>query len=261
MSLQCLAAPCANPTNETTSVYADLDTECLRSYDSMFEDHNITTAPHNQPTYTPRFIPDTIPTRKAFVGRRGKNKNTHSSIPNAWMASTPGHPFWVLPLDYIVEHAADEVMPELLTGPDALYATVKNYQKKYDKENHMKLDEYYAQSAWGRSEASSLARSVESPPLQTLEILPDWEIFPYSWDREELRRVCLASDPRFDAASCKDVLDVDGLGSYSITYWSHTWHAEDGHEQKMLEAMEKGTKKPWRGIQEHRRKIEDMQLG
>lgn len=62
----------------------------------------------------------TVP--RAYVGQMGDLEFEHS-IPNAFMASSPGHPFWLEPLEYVREHCDDpeyNLNPESLTGPVAL---------------------------------------------------------------------------------------------------------------------------------------------
>ena len=41
----------------------------------------------------------------------------------------------------------------------------------------------------------------------------------------------------FDPKTCKDVLDVDELKSWSITYWSHSWNEEKSHDKGQLSAI------------------------
>ena len=249
------------------SVYADLDTECLLPYDSMFAKYNISTISHNQTSAS------TIDTekhhsekpskagegassatvgkllsakaqRKAFFGRMGAESGFQHSIPNAWMASTPGHPFWVLPLESCQNNIWSGRMPEMLTGPVALYDSIKDYNENFDEGKGEKMDDHYAQSGWRHLYKQSAVESL-APPPQSLEVLPFWEIYPYSWERDGLmyRGVCWVAADTFDAAKCKLVLGLDHWGSHSITYWSHSWSG-DGHTDENMEALSKATKKP-----------------
>ncbi|CAG8740873.1 1221_t:CDS:2, partial [Acaulospora colombiana] len=72
------------------------------------------------------------PMKLAFVGHMSDDNFQHS-IPNAFMASTtPGHPFWLKPLEFIQEHISSRAYnahPEELTGPVALRSCVKEWEK------------------------------------------------------------------------------------------------------------------------------------
>lgn len=63
-------------------------------------------------------------TPNAYVGKMGEEEEWEHSIPNAFMASTsPGHPFWTRPLEFVKRFRNDTEVnstPEALTGPVAL---------------------------------------------------------------------------------------------------------------------------------------------
>ncbi|KAK3168080.1 hypothetical protein OEA41_004526 [Lepraria neglecta] len=169
-------------------VYADLDTECLLPYDSMFERYNTSTAPHielslpsdasktskgqgekssqaNDKTSLklrgkPSFATQE---RKAFLGRMGTDEDFPHSIPNAWMASTPSHPFWLLPLESIKDNIYSGKEPEYLTGPTALYERVKQYGE-YDGGEGNKMDEQYAKGPWRHLFKTSAQKQLMAPP-------------------------------------------------------------------------------------------------
>ena len=86
--------------------------------------------------------------RKAFLGRMGTDEDFPRSIPNAWMASTPNHPFWLLPLESIKDNVYSGKEPEYLTGPTALYERVKQYKEEHDGGEGNKMDEHYAKGPW-----------------------------------------------------------------------------------------------------------------
>lgn len=75
------------------SVYADMDTECLRDYSSLFAQHNIslrrssdlTNDPNAEDTNqaSPSTVPSPIVTpRTAFLARMGTDASKKHSIPN-----------------------------------------------------------------------------------------------------------------------------------------------------------------------------------
>ena len=61
-------------------VYVDLDFESIRPMD------------------------DYLRGKKVVLGRMGSDPKFRHSIPNAFMASVPGHPFWIKVLNYIEQH-------------------------------------------------------------------------------------------------------------------------------------------------------------
>jgi mannosyltransferase OCH1-like enzyme len=70
-----LCVPCAG-------LYADLDFEVLRPFDDLTQGQSLVLASMTDDT--------------AFNHR----------IPNAWMASVPGHPFWQFCIQHIISAAA-----------------------------------------------------------------------------------------------------------------------------------------------------------
>ncbi|KAK4939875.1 hypothetical protein LTR10_019943 [Elasticomyces elasticus] len=213
-------------------VYADLDVECLRPVDQLFDTYNVSTVPHLKTR--PHSI-DKVHTsgRKAFFGRMGTDPGFSNSIPNAWMASTPGHPFFLL----VVQSVKDSMGwgsrkgPEDLTGPARLYKMLEEYftAGKFKGE---KLDKHVA----------SIPTAKQFTPREgldhSIEVLPFNNIFPYSWERdgEAVRDVCWATQDTFSAERCKLLLATEHWPSYAITYWSHTW-AGEGHDEDNVNAI------------------------
>jgi mannosyltransferase OCH1-like enzyme len=77
-------------------VYADLDFESIRPMDKYLKG------------------------KQLVLGRMGDNAFIDHSIPNAFMASIPGHPFWIKVLDHIKERMdgrtkVEEVLLQYLT--------------------------------------------------------------------------------------------------------------------------------------------------
>ena len=178
--------------------------------------------------------------RKVFLGRMGTDEGDGHSIPNAWMGSTPGHPFWTLPLESVEKNIGSGAAPEYLTGPPALYDRVKDYKDDYDHGRGDKMDDHYSSSGWRNLYPPS--RDHRKLPPQSLVVLPFWEVYPYSWarDGEAFRQLCWVTQGTFNAATCKQVLGLDHWGSHSITYWSHSWSTE-GHWDEHMDALNKPT--------------------
>ena len=188
------------------------------------------------------------------------------SLPNAWFASSPGHPFWLLPLEYVQDHKDDTDLgrncPEDLTGPRPLFNVVGEYHRIYSNGDDA-LDKHYAESGWGRlydhrSLAKSVSESTEAianmkehsqQPLDhdirssahSVTILPWWEIYPFSWQRDgdAVREICWTVGQKFDEERCKLLLGTDHWGSHTITYWSHVWghNGEQGFDQVGFESV------------------------
>ncbi|KAL9076352.1 MAG: hypothetical protein Q9161_001068 [Pseudevernia consocians] len=251
-------------------VYADLDTECVGPYEEMFAEYNTSMIAHNMPpsqsesldksgqrkslqptkaleeprpksTATGLEIPASAEgERKVFLGRMGTDDNFVHSIPNAWMGSTPGHPFWVLPLESCEQSIGSDAQPEYLTGPPALYDRVRDYRDEYEQGRGDKMDDHYNKSGWRHLYPPS--RDQEKLPPQSLVVLPFWEVYPYSWERdgEAYRSLCWVTQDTFSASTCKQVMGLDHWGSHSITYWSHSW-STDGHWGEHMDALNKPT--------------------
>jgi hypothetical protein len=83
-------------------VYADLDMESLKPLDPLLAGH------------------------QALLAWMGPPDDHPHNIPNAWMASEPGHPFWLMMLTQIVLNKKHQAA-EHVTGPAALKDTVARY--------------------------------------------------------------------------------------------------------------------------------------
>lgn len=246
-------------------MYADLDTECLRPYKALFAQHDIFFSSHSDyisiqdttntsttnaaRTSNSPITSYTSDPRTAFLGRMGTDFSKKYSIPNAWMASTPSHPFWLLPLDLVATGSNPYGdWPEAVTGPDALFYLVNKYLREYgsDGDAEAKLDEFLRTSElkdlYVRSLSEKDPRASVGSRTHQLVLLRKELIFPYWWGEKELENVCRAGVRGFDPETCKDVLDVQALSSWSITYWSHSWNQEGGHDKGHLSAMESWTR-------------------
>ena len=242
-------------------MYADLDTECLRPYGTLFAQHNITSSSYSGlvgiQNATDAFDPNTAPNstssttsyipgpRITFLAHMGTDYSKKYSIPNAWMASTPSHPFWLLPLDLVATgNKPYGDWPEAVTGPDALFHLVNRYLRDYsnDGDAEARLNAFLEGSEMKDTYIPSLSENDVGASargrMHQMVLLGKETIFPYWWGEKELESVCRAGVEGFDPETCKDVLDVQALGSCSITYWSHSWNQEGGHDKGHLSAME-----------------------
>jgi hypothetical protein len=205
----------------------------LRPTDELFQEYNITTLPHTEiiaqsETEQENGHSEIESPMKAFFGEMETNRTFKQSIPNAWMASTPAHPFflvtqWVRGNSWL----AFLTGPEYATGPGALYKGIHEYQK----------EKYHRPEA-----LNQLQRQMPKmfPPLSSkskheIVVLPSHYVYPYTWDQDvfEFTPWCSAQSPAFNATKCKELTNVDRLGSYSITYWSQTW-TRMGHKDDSI---------------------------
>ncbi|KAH8887170.1 hypothetical protein GQ53DRAFT_693535 [Thozetella sp. PMI_491] len=198
-------------------VYLDLDTECLQPSEVLFDKY---------------VVPQKKSHQTALIGRMGVNPEFQHSIPNAWMASPPAHPFHLVLPDTVHRRTKDNeiegAFPEALTGPIALRDSIVAYESQ--KVLH----------GGSLSEGvHKLKAKVPFPKNQTFShqvtLLPSEFIYPYSWgaDGKPYQDLCWVLRDGYDAAKCKAALRVEKKGSVCITYWSHT-HTPNGEHAENI---------------------------
>lgn len=112
------------------SVYADLDVDCIRPLDSMWEKY----AHEPKPMSFSADGEHPVIHLRTYMGQMGDDRRFQHSVPNAWFASAPGHPFHLLTglvlLDNYEASKTDAEVPvaEVLTGPIALRNQVGAWQ-------------------------------------------------------------------------------------------------------------------------------------
>lgn len=210
-------------------VYTDLDTDCLRPTSAVFKAFDIPNVENTTIVADGQHI-----NQFAVFGRMGTNENFDNSIPNAWMASSPGHPFFLMPplsvrpriaksksfIYWLFQH----VSAEEWTGPVALYNAILDFNTNGISK------EAVAMAAVGPF--ASLAKKTK----QEIVLLPSHWIYPYDWSVKELRPLCSAEAETFDAKACQERLEVDKKGGISITYWSHT-HDNKNDNAKNIDSL------------------------
>ncbi|KAL2787366.1 nucleotide-diphospho-sugar transferase [Aspergillus keveii] len=112
-------------------MYADVDTEALRPIDPLFASHEVSLASHLH-TLSSTTSPGTgkPQVQRAFMGRMAHTLDPEGlgAIPNGWMASPPGHPFWLLPVLSVLENPKGDGSVEGMTGPGILGPLIKQRQ-------------------------------------------------------------------------------------------------------------------------------------
>lgn len=193
------------------SVYADLDTDCLRPTDEALEPFRVPFVDARNQSF------DADPKNHrgiAIFGRLGNDEKFVHSIPNAWMASTARHPFWAVPVQFAIAKVEERrsllyrffSMPtaEHITGPIALRQCVLRWKASL-------------KDLWDE-----------------LILLPPHMVYPYNWKWPGSQgSICSAMYPTLDEDLCKKKLKVKEKGSLSITYWSNT-HKGEGINEKTL---------------------------
>jgi inositol phosphorylceramide mannosyltransferase catalytic subunit len=225
-------APVKNQDN--LRIYVDLDTECLRPFDRMLSSQIATQVSTLQESASPSESPLTPLYQHAFFGRMGPDPNHEHSIPNAWMASTPRHPFFMLPLEGIAQnlYSGYNHFVEGLTGPVALRYQIWMYESHYNYGRD--LIPYLRTTVMNKTyfETYDLRHSVT--------VLPPEMIYPFSWVSvwDGVVPYCLGGGTSFTERDlCKEELRVWENGAYCITYWTHTWTPE-GHDEGHVESMQ-----------------------
>ena len=213
-------------------MYADLDTECLQSTELLLNRHHI-------PIGVQANELGQQLEQVALLGRMGDNPGFEHSIPNAWMASNPGHPFFLQPVLNVHKYMQNTsfadghgfVSAEGLTGPIALRQAIMEYEVNRVKHGN-RLDDWTANLV----QTGPFAGQRDIP--HEVILLPSEIIYPYSWggvgqNVEEVRDICWVLRAGFNPEECKRRLQVEAKGSISITYWSHTHNPTEENKENI----------------------------
>ncbi len=179
-------------------MYADLDFECMRSMTDLLSD-----------------------VKGAVLGRMGIRPTFDHSIPNAWMASTPGHGFWLFAASlvgcrWVESHTwVESQAPHPTQIQQRLHGAVINLTE-YKTGPIMLFDAY---NAWQRMHTED-ARGVGEPVV----LLEPGTVYPIDWSlKAALPELCRPENAAFDPVACKKLFP----DAYAITYcmWgcSCTW--------------------------------------
>ncbi|RLL96551.1 hypothetical protein CFD26_105444 [Aspergillus turcosus] len=209
-------------------MYADVDTEALIPVEPLFTGHGTSLASHHKTLSS--VPPSRSPlVQRAFLGRMAHSDDVMASaaVPNGWMASPPGHPFWLMNIVFLMEHpeGTGDGSVEGLTGPGVLSLMIKHYNENFKNES---LRRHVCDRVRQRQPSWSIFCEEEYVHNERLRdaliLLPRQQIYPFSWV-DDKNSVCLAAfnNPEFDPDECKRLMDVDAWPSYFITYCTHSW--------------------------------------
>lgn len=142
------------------------------------------------------------------------------SIPNAWMAAQPGHPFFLLPMLAVRDAhqqgllKSHKIGPEELTGPIALRHQYLRYRKAFASPGD-----------YNRLFDKAYDFGADKNLSHDIFLLDPSVIYPYSWEchtKEEFK-YCSTSSEHFDEEMCVEVLKTRSRHSLCISHWSHSW--------------------------------------
>ena len=161
-------------------VYVDMDVESLKPLDLVLQGH------------------------QAVLASMGTDLSFSESLPNAFLASVPRHPFWLYVLLEIQERTSswlsgrgNWLKVEEATGPAMLKAV---------------LDREYPQ----------LGCTYRANKSHSIFVLGPQYIFPFDWHdlTSPARPFCLVEyHETFDPKECKKHFP----DAYAVSYWSHSW--------------------------------------
>ncbi|KAG9086014.1 hypothetical protein FS749_003972 [Ceratobasidium sp. UAMH 11750] len=212
-------------------IYTDLDSEAISSIEPVLS------ASARRATTSAR-----VPV--AFVGQMVTSENPAHSVPNAFFAATrPGHPFWLVPVEFAVAWAAnwterktpDEVPadPEFVTGPVALRYSLFSYASpnvlppsdpfSLSPHSHLTQLTNHAPLPSLSLLPSPITPNATAPPVS---LLPPEIIYPYTWDtpRPQIasaptKCVCWMHLRTYDREKCKAKVGA----RWVVNYWGHGW--------------------------------------
>jgi inositol phosphorylceramide mannosyltransferase catalytic subunit len=175
-------------------LYADLDTQCLRSLDPTLERTQL------------------------VFGRMGEDPHFEHSVPNALMASAPRQLFWPLAIAMAIERfdacgvqGLRSKGPEYLTGPILVKDAV---------------DYYIGSSEQAvRARAAPVLQHLPDPPgvhAGKITLLEPSAWYPLDWNNpvhDVFRRAMLARRFVPSAQQARSLFPNSAL----VTYWTHSW--------------------------------------
>ena len=195
-------------------VYADLDMQCLRNMEGLFnkytQDMIANSAQRDQDDAGREQLYSL-----AFLAQMGTNSDWGHSVPNAWMASSGGHPLWLMTLEE-TRKRFDEIHggAEDLTGPVSLKRQMERYFNEY-------LDDRKKIYVWAKRMGITNMVYTEYDIHHSCKVIGDDFIYPFNWADKttDRNKYCNFRSDDFSEAKCKEVVH----GAYAVTFWSHSW--------------------------------------
>jgi len=169
-------------------VYSDLDMDPLKPTDELIKELNLSP---DKPV--------------AIVGHMGDDYTYGHNVPNAWMISTPGHPFWMFCIAKIMQLTAQGYNgAEALTGPVMLYKALQEYNEAQRRITGINIP----------------GPESGATKLFDILILKPGLIYPIDWHQpKKIPSACLGITKGRDDQECRDQFPE----AYTITHWTHSW--------------------------------------
>ncbi|MFE4513405.1 glycosyltransferase [Kitasatospora sp. NPDC056783] len=144
------------------------------------------------------------------------------SIPNAFMYSPAGHPFWVLVLAMAKARVAEPFI-EAATGPVLLHDAVQKYSEVKDSAAALR-------GIRGVPEVAAALDVGVVDPLPEVTVLPPRFFYPLSWAIPEHRREIASLSAGLHSTESRRI--IDGMRSsadtYAFTFWFRSWSRQTG---------------------------------
>ena len=149
------------------------------------------------------------------LGRMGDDDNFIHSIPNAVMASSARHPFWLYVFQLLMSPRSRKINPEDLTGSIMLKFAVDTFQ-----------DGSHALEVGSTIESirQRLPRELQPmPEALPIRVLPSQDFFPVNWANPIHERLF-----RKRIIAAGNLLPKEKIRSFFprsilVTYWAHSW--------------------------------------
>lgn len=177
-------------------IYADLDFECLKEFNSLLNDYQQYGVLLGCMEDSDNF-----------------EKTSANNIPNAIMISRPREEFWLCMFHILLTREKNVGLIENETGPIALkdaYLLYKNTD--------------YKNTEWYNELVNKLKKNNLAPMQNNnVHILTSYILYPISWERSDMKEI---NDEMLNAKDRKNAsIKIKKLfpNSYAATYWTHSW--------------------------------------
>jgi len=202
-------------------VYVDLDFRALRPFDTLIQNKCV------------------------ILGTMESDLHRDDAIPNAIMASVPGHPFWLLCVRKVIDrHFLGFRGTE--TNFSGSLVLKEAYQLWHRIHNDPEFEDGSITPDDNREGRKSVSDSYEFFPCQQVQLEPKGVLYPYSWvwEPKEIKQVC---DFSKESASPDEDLCMKKVlerypDAYSITFWTHSWSAKGSLCEKRPSLCKDATK-------------------
>jgi inositol phosphorylceramide mannosyltransferase catalytic subunit len=185
-------------------VYSDLDSEPLRPMDELLEitkdkghelHAKVTAADWHESVLDMKqtFVKDLENNQpgRLLLGWMSTDYGFAHNLPNAWMASEPGHYFWIFMLNKIMRtNPNKDTIPEEIGGPVMLYDAVREY-----------------------------VSTIPSSHRDGITLLAPGVVFPYDWRTYSHAGIKIKEAFK----PFRELHSPTVTPAFAITYWTHSW--------------------------------------